>query len=310
MATWLVRGDAGEVRVEAGNWLGALGLAIPRLGMSPGALGRLVCSVGPDGAADACDPQTNTRLRIEPIRSEAPPPIAMPTPQFTMSPPAFDPMRRSIDSSMDEVFELEEALPDEVSPDVPTEDGLAALDAARSGAGPVSMPEWMGDGGLDDRMELVFDRCAVIVASLDVRSACAAALTVLAELVPADAGAVLVRTRSGNSLRFAAAFGPRAQRVIDTAIPIDQGIAGFCHGFNMGVIVDEVDADQRHYDRVDRASGYRTRSLLAVPIVSDGTQTSGCIELLNSPTRFAQGDLEVARVVAGALAEWLAPALD
>ena len=300
MAQYVVKGESGEVQVEANNWLGALGVALPKLGMSPGALGRLVCSLGADGAAEACDPQTNTRLRIEPVRLPPPPPIDMPAPDITMSPPAFDPTAISLDSSFDEVFELEDS----------EEDALGAIDAARAAspdAGGAAAPAAEELTGTP--MEVVFDRCAVIAAASDVRSACAAALTILAELVPADAGAVMVRTRSGTSLRFAAAFGPSAQKVIDTAIPIEQGIAGFCHGFGVGVIVEDVDRDDRHYSRVDRASGYRTTSLLAVPLLSYDGASCGCMELLNSPTGFKADDLEVARVVAGALAQWLAPAL-
>lgn len=315
MAVFLVKGESSEVRVEASNWLGALGVAIPQLGLSPGALGRLVCSVGADGSADACDPVTNVRVRIEPVELAPPPMFEMPAPDFEMKAPA--PGYPLIEASMDEVLELEGSDLEALEEDPTTEgDNLASLDAARAervGSGPAPVFEPTGveevTGLSDDRMEVVFERCSVISAAADVRSACAAALTIFAELVPADAGAVLVRTRSGSSLRFAAAFGPRAQNIIDTAIPIDQGIAGFAFGFGMGVVVEDVEHDDRHYARVDKASGYRTRSLVAVPLLSMDGRTCGVLELLNAPTRFSAEDMEIGRVVAGSLAEWLAPAL-
>jgi hypothetical protein len=260
-----------------------------------------VCSVGADGAADACDPVTNTRIRVSPVAVAPPPSFEMPVPGIEMRGPDF-----SIESSLDEVFELDDV---DAEASLVEEDEFEAMSAARAaamadGAGPAA-----GRGAWDERMEVVFERCAIITAASDVRSACAAALTVLAELVPADAGCVLVRTHSGRSLRFAAAFGPRARKVIDTAIPVDQGIAGFAHGFAMGVLVEDASMDDRHYDRVDRASGYRTRSLIAVPLVGQDGQSLGCMELLNSPTNFTSSDLEVAGAVAHSLAEWLAPAL-
>lgn len=46
------------------------------------------------------------------------------------------------------------------------------------------------------------------------------------------------------------------------------------------LIVREVRDDPRHYGAVDRATGYVTRSLLAVPLRGTGAPF-GCIELLN-----------------------------
>jgi phosphoserine phosphatase len=110
-------------------------------------------------------------------------------------------------------------------------------------------------------------------------------------------------------LRFAAAFGAASTRVVDTAIPADEGFGGFAHSFQVGVVVDDVGQDERHYKRVDRASGYRTRSLLAVPMMTPDAVSVGVIELLNSPTRFGIADLEVASVVARGLAALLSKAL-
>lgn len=301
MAGYVVSGEGGEVRVEATNWLGALGLALPRLGLSAGALGRLVCSVGADGSADAYDPLTSTRVRVSPVVLAPPPAFEMPVAGFAMSSPL-------IETSLDETLELPSGAEDEAADNAQRE--VEAIDAARAGDDFAFPPRnGAAEEQGDDRMAVVFDRCGVIAAASDVRSACAAALTVLAELIPADAGAVLVRTRSGTSLRFIAAFGPKAMKVVDTAIPVDQGIAGFSHGFRMGVIVEDVRHDDRHYVRVDRASGYRTNSLLAVPLLTADQVSAGCMELLNSPAGFAPEDLEVAGVVARSLGEWLAPAL-
>ena len=307
MAGYVVTGEGGEVRVEASNWLGALGLALPMLGLSAGALGRLVCSVAADGSADAHDPLTNTRVRVAPVVVPPPPSFDMPAAGFEMRPPS-----PVIETSLDETLELPAGAEDEAADNAQRE--VEEIDEAwfktRDDPHDYPFPLRGGDAAdIDDRMTVVFERCEVIAAASDVRSACAAALTVLAELIPADAGAVLVRTRSGSSLRFIAAFGPKAMKVVDTAIPVDQGIAGFCHGFRMGVVVEDVSHDDRHYARVDRASGYRTNSLLAVPLLSADQVCAGCMELLNSPAGFQAADLEVASVVARSLAEWLAPAL-
>lgn len=292
MATWNVSMAAGSVEVDAANWLGALGSALPRLGVPSGALARLVCSLGADGSAVATDPQTGARIQVTPVRRAAPPPPALVMPMSSMASlyatvePAAPVSTPSLELELDP--EPEEDFADEPTPAAPP------IPRARP---------------LEDRMFLVFDRCGEIAGAANVQTACTTALAILGDLVPADAGAVLVRTRAGDALRFMAASGPRANRVMDTNVPVDQGIAGFCHNFGMAIVVEDVRRDPRHNQRVDRASGYRTQAILAVPLKDSAGASWGCMELLNPPERFDGEDLEVAQVVAGSLGAWLQQAL-
>jgi GAF domain-containing protein len=290
MAQWSVSSGERSVGVDAPNWLGALGSSLPMLGLSQGALGRLVCSMGDDGGAEAYDPVTGVRLRVLP---------GLPKPSVPPPPPLHHADIASADAGrFDGGFDVGFA-----DIDVP-EAALAALGGAFGEELSAAPNDW-GRPSVSERMELVFERCAEISAASDVRGACESALRILNALVPADAGAVLVATRGGEFLRFAAAHGPSARRVIDTAIPVDQGIAGFTHGFGMGVIVDDARRDERHYRRIDKATGYSTRAVLSVPVRGSDGASLGCMELLNPPSGFQADDLEVAQGVASALGAWL-----
>lgn len=156
-----------------------------------------------------------------------------------------------------------------------------------------------------DRMVVVFERCAQISAAADEREACTIALTIVRELVASNAGAVLLSMRSGGGLRFVTAFGPRAKKVLNSSLPVNDGIAGFIHGFRLGVIIKDVRRDARFEAGVDRHSGYVTRSLLAVPIHAVSGPVYGCLELLNSPIHFTPEDLAIVQMVASALGAWL-----
>lgn len=268
MAQWSVSTGEKTIGVDAPNWLGALGVALPLLGLSQGALGRLVCSMGDDGGAEAYDPVSGVRLRVAPGAVSEVEPRQAPKTHADFS-----------------------------TPDV----GFADVDVADGGRVAAQTPT----AAPTDRLELVFDRCAEISAATDVRGACETALRILNELVPSDSGAVLVATRGGEHLRFAAAHGPSARRVIDTTIPVEQGIAGFCHGFGMSVIVDDARRDERHYGRIDKATGYATRGVLAVPVRASDGASLGCMELLNPPSGFVADDLEIAQFVGNALGAWL-----
>lgn len=309
MGAWKVSTGQASVEVEASTWLGALGSAVNRLGRGAGALGRLVCTVNPDGTASAVDPSSGTRFEVGPVESSGPPPrLSMPGSSFAAqlasvpaprpAPPPVDPSASelsprstpaapvAVEAGAEAVDSFDLEILDEPDPD----------DIPRPSAGAVPVA---------DRMFVVFERCADIASARDTRTACRTALTLLADLVPADAGAVLVRSRVGQTLSFVAAYGPRASRILDTSIPADQGIAGFVHGFGLALVVGDVREEPRFFQGVDRQSGYRTRSVLAVPITGGSGATWGCMELLNAPAGFQDEDVELARIVAGSLGSWL-----
>lgn len=267
MATWKVSSGAATAKVESSNALGAIGVALPQLGLSPGSLGRLVCSVQPNGDMEAVDPATGVRVRVEAVR-EAP----------------------------------AEAAPAPAEAPKPAEDWMDAWLSQGSGDWGAAAP---ASGELSDarRMEVLFERGSEIAESSDLRGACEVALRLARDLVPADAGAVLVA--GGRGLRFVAAAGPQAKRVLDQVVPADKGIAGFVHGFEMGVVIDDAHKDVRHYGGIDRATGYRTQAVLAVPIRGPRSGSLGCLELLNPRRAFTAGDLQVAEGVASALGAWM-----
>lgn len=155
-----------------------------------------------------------------------------------------------------------------------------------------------------DPTESLFERCAVISEARDIAGASRAALDLARHFVPADAGAVLVTTRDGGRLQFVAAFGPKAGEVLESAIPVDSGIAGFINHFQTATIVRDVRRDCRFEPSVDRDTGYHTQSMLAVPIHNSHGPCFGCLELINPPRRFSPHDLQVAQAVGSSLAAW------
>ncbi len=261
MASWNVSTSEKSVSVEAGNWLGALSSALPQLGLSQGALGRLVCSVLDNGGAEALDPVSGVKVRITPAAAGE-------------------------TASSSDVFKADAVMTE-----------LASEPVVRTPA-PTSAESI-------DRMEVLFDRCAEISEARAVRGACQNALKVLHDLVPADAGAVLLATPTGEQLRFEAAAGPSGARIVDTSIPAREGFAGFSHTLCMGLVIEDAVRDDRHYSKVDNATGYRTKSILSVPIKTPDGGSFGCMQLLNPPQRFSNEDFTVAETVSNALGAWL-----
>jgi len=80
-------------------------------------------------------------------------------------------------------------------------------------------------------------------------------------------------------------------------IPFGAGLVGACVAANETVLVNDTSSDERFLRRVDNATGYRTNSLLAVPLCADGS-VIGAFQLLNRPGGFSDEDAELLRSAA------------
>lgn len=127
------------------------------------------------------------------------------------------------------------------------------------------------------------------------------ALEAATSVIPAESGAVLLGER-GKALVFAGAFGPEAHKLRELAIPAGTGFAGFCAARGTSVSVNNPYEDQRFCRAIDDITGYRTRSLVVVPVALD-QRCFGVLELINSPSQhgFDAAAMEVLTRVAHAL---------
>lgn len=102
-----------------------------------------------------------------------------------------------------------------------------------------------------------------------------------AELLGADRVSVFVHDRSTHELWAKVADGQDALRV-----PADRGLVGEALRTGRSVVVPDVTADPRFNAAVDRATGYRTRTLLTVPMLrggggAEGGRVVGVMQFLN-----------------------------
>jgi adenylate cyclase len=99
-----------------------------------------------------------------------------------------------------------------------------------------------------------------------------------AELLDADRATLFLHDPKSGELQSTYADGLETRAI---RMPADRGIAGAV--FTSGRTENLVDAyeDVRFYDYVDRATGYRTQSLLCVPIVNKAGVRIGVTQVLN-----------------------------
>jgi hypothetical protein len=285
--------DSRKASVEASNWLVALGMGLDQMGIVT-SIDRLACEVLPNGKVIARDVRTGTSFIVQaatpaarPERSESEPEAA----EELLSMGEDD----DLDDSPDGAWDPEE-------PFLATPDALPGVEITESDE------DWSYSYGADQSPteEVLTDRAlrdilTRIAACKTEENAWKEALAGARELIPCESGAALRQEWDGN-LRFIAALGPLAHQVIGEQVPAGLGIVGFSVQRRVSLLIREPRKDPRFFASIDRRTGYRTASVLAVPVVYDST-TFGCLELLNAPRGFSQENLNRLFTIAEGLGE-------
>lgn len=131
-------------------------------------------------------------------------------------------------------------------------------------------------------------------------------LRVTAEDINSGEASVLIRDGDEGDLRFLAAIGEVAEKLIDIKVPAGKGIAGFVLSSGQPMAVSNVEEDSTFYADVDKATGYSTEMILATPLQFEG-ETIGVLEYINRkgppPYKpFTPEEMDRASRFAGALA--------
>jgi diguanylate cyclase (GGDEF)-like protein len=102
-----------------------------------------------------------------------------------------------------------------------------------------------------------------------------------------------------DELVFARVVGRSAEALTGQRLLLSQGIAGWVAQHGVSAIVENPAEDPRWSDRVDQLTGFRTESIIAVPLRS-GDRVFGVIELLNrlSGGLFSAYDMRVLSTIA------------
>lgn len=134
--------------------------------------------------------------------------------------------------------------------------------------------------------------------------ACQAALVLARRAAPAETGAIILA--EGEALRFFAAAGPAAHRLLGATLAADTGIAALCMQTRRTIVLEDAEADPRHIGDVDRLTGEVSHAVACVPVVHDD-RVFGVIEMINLPEgeSFDRRSVDRLTAVAAALGERL-----
>ena len=137
-------------------------------------------------------------------------------------------------------------------------------------------------------------------ASLDLRTVLTSILESAARIAKSEASSLFLIDRESGDLHFAIPTGPAADSLTDIRIQKGVGIAGWVAENGKPVIVRDVRADKRFNPEIDKLSGFRTRSILSVPLKSED-KVIGVLEAVNKMEglTFSKDDLLLFQTFAG-----------
>ena len=119
-----------------------------------------------------------------------------------------------------------------------------------------------------------------IAQSINLREVIEAVLYSSIEAVAAEAASVLLLDAEKKNFRFYGVEGPARPILLDVTFPVDQGLAGYVFQTQKSAIFNEVQQNPRFYGKFDSVSGFRTKNLVAIPLVA-GDEKVGVLEVLN-----------------------------
>ena len=112
----------------------------------------------------------------------------------------------------------------------------------------------------------------------------------------------LVEKGSGDIVFVQTFMGPLFKQLPTVRIKGDQGIAGWVATHGQPLIINNAYKDERFFAKIDLSSGFRTQSMLCVPLMVE-QQVIGVMEAINKQSGyFSENDQRLMLAVAGPLA--------
>ncbi|HON78229.1 MAG TPA: GAF domain-containing protein, partial [Spirochaetota bacterium] len=123
------------------------------------------------------------------------------------------------------------------------------------------------------------------------------------ELIGVEGASLLLIDRETSELIFDIVISEKGEIIRDRRLKIGEGLAGHVAATGERVLIRDVDGDDRFCQDIDRSSGFKTRDLIAVPVMVKNVRI-GVLEAVNSmsPEGFIQNDLMMLQYLADAAA--------
>jgi hypothetical protein len=128
-------------------------------------------------------------------------------------------------------------------------------------------------------------------------------INIVTQELPSEEGSILLLDGETNELEFYSAVGVTGADLVRLRFPANRGIAGRALRERRPIIENDVQSSPDFYRSIDQEHGFKTKSLLAVPIIS-GDEIVGVMEAINKVGKdgFDEDDQKLLTVIADEVA--------
>ncbi len=134
----------------------------------------------------------------------------------------------------------------------------------------------------------------VINSSLKLEEVLDIAMKWAEEFMDAEASSVYEIDEGKNQLFVRVARGEKKKPIEGITLKVGEGIAGFVAQSGRPMVVQDVAVEKRFSDKFDRATGFKTRALISVPLILRN-EPIGVLQVINKRSNqpFTENDLEL-----------------
>jgi signal transduction histidine kinase len=141
----------------------------------------------------------------------------------------------------------------------------------------------------NEELNAIVEVGRTINAHLDLDTVLASVLSVTTTLMRAEASSIVLVDEATGDLLFHVAEGEKAGALKPIRMTAGEGIVGWVIEKGKPAIVNDVASDPRFANRIDDEIGFKTRSILCVPLESNH-KVWGALEVLNAVDNRAFGE--------------------
>jgi diguanylate cyclase (GGDEF)-like protein len=136
--------------------------------------------------------------------------------------------------------------------------------------------------GLSDYIQLSFfmDVAKAIASATTINETLRVVMSQIGTIFAPMNWSLLLRNARTGVLTFKVVVGSGGQKILGSSIPKSQGIAGWIAETGQAIIIENVENDQRFDASVDKKLGFKTESIIGVPLKTRD-RVFGVIELIN-----------------------------
>ncbi len=135
-----------------------------------------------------------------------------------------------------------------------------------------------------DQISLIAQVSQSLNGTLDMEAVLHETTEMTAYVLQAQAATLFLADERKGQLLFHMPTGKAGGVLREMRIPISQGVAGWVATNRQSIIVNDAAKDQRFLGRVDAETGFHTKSILCVPLLSQG-RLVGVLEVLNKEVK-------------------------